>query len=305
MSLVKKTLFFIPSVILSLLFFWSVQNLLIDPYLLLSPNLDTLIELATILGFLTLGSILTITSFTLSNNWRISVPASALMAIPPLLIFIPPTNYLLTTAVILSYLISFALLSPKLARYLTFKPTELLTPSVKQLVTLILLSVTLVYYQGTKDRIETEGFKLPDSLIETALNLSAPQVSSTPAIPQLSDEQLQLLRQNPALLQQYGIDPKILDQLDKPTLSGYDADYDSSGDLIQAAVQSQIDQLVRPYRAYLPLILAGLFFITLNSLASLLSILISPFLWITFLVLEKTGFTKYQTEQRTVKKLVV
>jgi hypothetical protein len=57
--------------------------------------------------------------------------------------------------------------------------------------------------------------------------------------------------------------------------------------------------------AYIPAVLAVLFYFTLQFIAGFLEMLVPFLLWLIFWILEKTGFTKYVVEQREVKKLVV
>ncbi len=76
-------------------------------------------------------------------------------------------------------------------------------------------------------------------------------------------------------------------------------------DLIKQTVKDQVQGFIKPYLNFIPAILAVLLFLTLQSLTSILNLLIYPLLWLTFLILEKTGFTKFEVEMRQVKKLVV
>ncbi|OGE25425.1 hypothetical protein A3C32_00155 [Candidatus Daviesbacteria bacterium RIFCSPHIGHO2_02_FULL_41_14] len=293
MELAKKIFFIIPALVFFLLFFWSIQNFITDPYLLFSLNFSNFIKLIWVLGFLILGSTCYIIFATLANDWKFILPAVILLGLTALFVLTAPANYLATVCLIISLLVSFVLLSPKLTSYLTFQPTELLAPLVKLLIALVILTSSLAYYQLTTLHLKSQGFKLPDSLIDQALQL-APQTSS-------ESEQTQLLRQNPEMLKQYGLDPKVLDQLDKPTAS--QTNRNPGTNLMKTALQSQIDSLINPYKDFIPLALTGLFFLSLNSLSSLLSLLVSPLLWLTFLILEKTGYTKFTIEKRDVKKL--
>lgn len=91
-----------------------------------------------------------------------------------------------------------------------------------------------------------------------------------------------------------GLNPKVLDNLNP-----------SSNDLIKQGVKDQIQTIIKPYQNIIPAILAMLLFLTLQSLTSILNLLIYPLLWLTFYSLEKIGFVKYELEQRPVKKLIV
>lgn len=76
-------------------------------------------------------------------------------------------------------------------------------------------------------------------------------------------------------------------------------------DLIKQTVQDQIQSFIKPYLSFIPAILALLLFFSLQSLTSIVNLLIHPLLWITFYILEKTGYIKFTTEMRPVKKMVV
>ncbi len=78
-----------------------------------------------------------------------------------------------------------------------------------------------------------------------------------------------------------------------------------SQDVIKATVTTQINELVKPYQDYLPLILGLMFFASLQSISALLSLLLTPILWLLFFIFTKTGFIKFDIETREIKKLVV
>lgn len=120
----------------------------------------------------------------------------------------------------------------------------------------------------SSDVASGKGFRIPDSLIDTALKF-APIESSTPP------EQLELFKQN------------------------------SATNLIKQTLKDQIQNLIKPYLNFIPAVLALLLFISLQSIASVINLLLHPLLWIIFYVLEKTGFIKFTTEMRPVKKMVM
>lgn len=86
------------------------------------------------------------------------------------------------------------------------------------------------------------------------------------------------------------INPKILNSLDSS---------------VSQALKDQIQSFIKPFLGYIPIILALLLFLTLQSITSLISLFIHPLLWLIFLILEKTGFVKFEEEQRTIKKLFI
>lgn len=78
-----------------------------------------------------------------------------------------------------------------------------------------------------------------------------------------------------------------------------------TNDLIKQTVKDQVQSFIRPYLGFIPAILSVVLFFTLQSLTSLINLLTVPLLWITFYLLEKSGFIKFTTEMRPVKKMVI
>lgn len=78
-----------------------------------------------------------------------------------------------------------------------------------------------------------------------------------------------------------------------------------TSNLIKSAVKDQIQNFIKPYQNFIPALLAILLFFTLQSLTSIISLIIDPLLWLIFLILEKSKFIRFEIEQRPVKKLVV
>ncbi len=123
------------------------------------------------------------------------------------------------------------------------------------------------------------------------------QKTETPNI-KLTPEQKELLKNNPEILKQYGIDPEVLDVLGAETTNNPLNDY------IHQTVRSQFDNLLKPYLGFIPAILAVLFYFGLSSMSGLLMWLGGPILWILFFVLEKTGLISFKTETKEVQMLV-
>ncbi len=74
---------------------------------------------------------------------------------------------------------------------------------------------------------------------------------------------------------------------------------------VKATVKSQLDQIIKPYVGFIPVLLAVSFFLTLNWIVSILGLILSPLIWVIFEILTKTGFAQLTTEMREVKKLVI
>lgn len=303
MTLVKRLIFALP-----FLGFWVLANLqlptiLQNPHIILSTDLNLIIQLSTLVIYLILSGIFFAVFATIANNWRYVIPIIFISSVIPLLLLTPPLSYILTLGCFFSFIIVQLLLNRELGSYLTFKPTMLLTPSIKRITTLLLLIISFSFYLVAEEDITKNGFKVPSSLIEMSLSLTqtGQSLEVGPAANlnqlQIPPDQLEYLKQNPQLLQQYGMDPAVLEELDKPQ--------GKPQDTMAALVEGQINNMIKPYQQFIPLVLTLLLFVTLKWIASILSILLSPLVWLIFWVLEKTGFTKYQTEMREVKKLIV
>ncbi len=83
------------------------------------------------------------------------------------------------------------------------------------------------------------------------------------------------------------------------------APQDLTNDLLKQTIKDQFQILIKPYAGFIPAILALLLFFTLQSLTSLINLFIHPLLWLIFYILEKTGYIKFTTEMRPVKKMVI
>ena len=263
--------------------------------IIFSLSSNSLIQLI-ILAFLILISGLIFNLFiTFAQNWKMVLPVALFASILPMLFLEPVLGLIFGLGVLISLSLTYLTLTNKLKTYFTFNPNALISPSIKELTGLLILTFSLTYFLSINQIIQKTGFQIPDSLIDTALKFtpiesSLPQETSQFSIP---PEQLELLKQNPDLLKQYGLDPKILDTPQNTTAN-----------LVKQTVKDQLQNFIKPYLNFIPAVLALLLFISLQSLVSFLNLLIHPILWIIFYILEKTGFIRFEIEQRPVKKMV-
>lgn len=274
--------------------------------LVFSLSIDSLIGLAVICSLIVTSSFLFILLATIASDWKVSLPVSIISSAIPLIFIQPSLALVFTVAILVSLLLTNLNLDAALKSYLTFQPTALLGPPIRHLFGLLILSFCLVYFLSVNKIVAQNGFQIPDSLIDTALKLAPlPQADNQTetALPQLSKEQINFLKQNPELLKQSGLDPKILDTLEQPKSAK--APQELTNDLIKQTVKDQLQNLIKPYINFIPALLALLLYFTLQFLTSILNLLIYPLLWLAFWILEKTGFVKFEIEQRPVKKMVV
>lgn len=264
--------------------------------------MEVVIQAILLLIFLLLSSLFFIIFATLANDFKLVIPVSALAALISLIFTPLPASLILGGGFFLSFLLSSFFLQKKLAVYFTFQPTSLLLPSIKQTIFSLLIVSSVAFYFSINTEIKQNGFKIPSSLIDTSLKFlpeqQLPQLDNSASQINISPDQLKLLKQNPELIKQYGLDPNILDQVTSTqTLT--------SQDLIKPMVEAQLENFIKPYINLIPIISTLIFFFTLQSLASLFSIFLNPILWFIFWTLEKSEFVRFETEQREVKKLVV
>lgn len=265
MNLVKKLL---PAPIFLIVFALLIYQLvpLLKSYdAIFSLSSNSLI-LFTALAFLILTAGLLFNLFvTFAQNWKMVLPVALAASILPVMFLTPALGLVFGLGVLISLSFTFLTLTNKLKTYLTFNPNSLISPSIKQLASLLILVFSLTYFLSINQIIQKTGFQIPDSLIDNVLKVVQPEPSE---------------QENTFNL---AIPP----------------------DLIKQTVKDQIQNLIKPYLNIIPAVLALLLFITLQSLTSIMNLLIHPLLWIIFYILEKTGFIKFTEETRLVKKMVI
>ncbi len=320
-----KKLAFAPLFLASLAYSIYLYKDFLNSYdLVFSFSSDSLVKLAVFAGCLILTSLFFVVFAALSQDWKLVGPVSLLGAVLSF-VFLPlPLSVVIAVTLLISLLITFLMLENRLKTYVTFQATALLNPSIKSLTLFFILIFSFGYFLNINSKIQKEGSEIPDSLIDFSLKFAMPSEGPNfkrekylAQLPQLSPEQIQLLKQNPELLKQYGIDPKMLDSLEKqqnskapskksnqsvqiPTTSG-----NLSNDFIKKLLKDQFQTLLKPYLGIIPAVLALVFFVSIQFMSSLLSILVSPAIWLVFYILERSGFITFTKEMREVKKMVV
>lgn len=298
MPTVKK-LIFAPFFLISFgLLLYFITPTLKSFNFLFSLSVNNLLSLIVITCLIFLSSFFFVLFATLANSWKIVLPLGIIASLLPLIILKDALGLVFTVGMLISLLVSFINLENSLKSYLNFKPEAILGPSIKHLSSLLILVICVTYFLSINKIIQEQGFEIPDSLIDTAINLSSPQ-SQVKGMKIAQGSAL-----TPELLKQYGIDPSVLDTLNNSANITKEAGKVSQ-DLIKQAVKDQIQGFLKPYLGFIPALLAVLLFFTLQSLTSILSLLIYPLLWVIFYILEKTGFVRFEKEMREVKKLVV
>lgn len=215
-------------------------------------------------------------------------------------------------------IVYFTLLS-NLKTYINFQPVNLLSSPIKTLNTLLLLSLTLVFYFHSNSIIQTQGFKIPEPIIDWAIDLSM-QDANIPVrgekylaqLPTISQDQLDLLKQNPQVLEQFGINPADLDAITPSTQTQSPVQSTLQNipgvnlrDAVKSQINASLDQVIKPYLFAIPMFLAFLFYSLGSFVLWILSIFLSPTILLIFSILEKSGFIRFDKEMREVKKIVI
>lgn len=305
---VKKLLFAPFFLIFFALLTAQLNSLLSSFDILFSLSAETLMQLLKIAILFCASALFFAVFASLAKNWKIILPVIALAALMP--VFFMPLNLaiIFTFLCAISFYLSSLALGNTLKTYLSFNASSLIGPSVRTASALLIISFSIIYFLASSKTISQTAFEIPDSLIDAALKMTPLEQrageKNTGGLPDINitQEQLEMVKKNPQLLKQYGLNPKILDTLSpsKPSVVG-----DLGKNMIKQSVKDQIQKIIEPYQSFIPAVLTFLLFLTLQSFTAILGIFISPLLWFIFLILEKTGFIKFEVEQRPVKKLIV
>lgn len=318
MQIVKKIIFALPFLFSFFLFCQQLDSFLQNPGSIISFSIEGLTQQGLLLAFLLISSFFFIIFATLAFNWFIVLPVLALASFFPFLLTTAPLNFTLISGFLLFFTFTYFLLERKLNSYLTFQSTALVIPAIKRTTTLIIIVSSFAFYLGANMEIANHGFKLPPSLIDTvvqfAMNQQGGNVNNldvevnTNGSPVLTPQQAALVKQNPALMQQFGITAADVDRALQQSGSSTKTQPQPSTSIsntVRSTIDQQVSQIIKPYIQYIPIVYTAIFFGNLLLLAWIFSLFLVPLVALLFFILEKIGFTKYVTEMREVKKLVV
>lgn len=309
MLLVKK-LIFAPFFLIFFIILLSQLSTKFSSYdFIFSLSLQTFLQIIIISALITLSSFFFILFATFADDWKFILPLGFLGTFSSMFFLDQPIGLIFAVISLASLIIVSFGLGLTLKTYLTFQPDKLLTPYIKNLTTFLIITISVCYFFSINKVISSEitsgkGFQIPDSLIESSLKFipldSITKDSEASELPAIPPEQLELLKQNPKLLEQYGLDPSILD-----SLATKKDPKELSKDVIKQTLKNQLNKILEPYLPFIPAGLAVLLFILVNSVTYPINLLIHPLIWILFFILEKTEFVKFVEEQRPVKRMVV
>jgi hypothetical protein len=297
-------------------------------------SFNQIIQLSLLLIFSSMSLVI---FFFLVNHRLLGVGLAVLGALIPVAFSFNSTGFLLCGLYLLTFITSYFLVENTSRHYISFSAPTLLIPHIKTLATLILIIICIGYYLTINLVIKEKGFSIPEAIIPDSVieNLINQQMDSMTIkgdkyiaqLPQLTAEQLQILKQNPDLLRQYGVDPAILDQYDQQTAPIGSVSSTPRSTPNSKAIQvptstatsptvavvkkmalAPVNDLIKDYQFLVAPILALLLFSAFSFVFFfffLFNFISGGIIKIIFYILEKTGFIHFQKEMREVQKLVI
>ncbi len=300
MLLAKKLFFSLPFALTFLALCLLIKPFLQDPNLLFSLDLQIILLYVWIVVAAIFSAIFFSIFVTLSQDIKIILcPLPAVFLSAYLLLPNSPGLFFALSSCVIFFLI-FVSLQHTLNTYITFAPDVLLTPAIGKTITFLFLIASFVFYLSSQDIIKTRGFSLPQSLLDTIVKTipqdQLPTLSNSQAI---TPEQISQLKQNPQLLQQFGLSSDTLDQFTKTGTGNI------ASQIAQSQIKKQIDDLIKPYEGFIAPLFGIFFFFTLRFFATIFGVFVGQLLRLIFWLLDRTKFTYYTTETRQIQKLVV
>jgi hypothetical protein len=268
----------------------------------------------------------------LVNHRGIGLSVALLGAVIPLLFAPNSTGLVLTGLYAIALIGNYFLIENMSKHYISFSAPTLVVPHINRVATMILIIICIGYYLSINVVIKEKGFSIPEAIIPDTIieRLVSQQMESMTIkgdkylaqLPQLTPEQVQLLKQNPDLLRQYGVDPALLDQYDTqpatataPKTTGSSAvqvPTTSSSSPTVAMVKKMalqpINNMLKDFQFLVAPILAMLLFSAFSFIFFIFfffNFISGGFVKIIFYILEKTGFIHFEKEMREVQTLVV
>lgn len=319
--IVKKLLFGLLFLIAFWFTFTFATSLFIGTDILFSLSLHTLFTIVTAVALIALSSILFTLFVSLAQEWALILPIIILASLIPLIsLSASPTltlathRIVVTLGMLIALPVATLLIQKKMKNYLTFQPTILLGSTTKTLAQVLLILFSIAYFVTINAQITQNGFEIPSSLLDTAVSMVSPSQLQGSDTQMMTQEQLNQLRKSPQQLSQsldqLGLDAKAKADVENIIRTGSVDQVNK--EIIQleltnvkTQVRDQVDNAMKPYVHYIPPIMAFLFYFSLAFFLIIALLFVSPLIWLTFLILEKTGFVHFTTEMREVKKMVV
>lgn len=266
MLLFKKLFFSIPFLALFYYTIFESSALLKDIYFVFNFNQTTLLTLIFFTLALSFSSLFFIIFTILADNWRLTLPVVIIALIAPL-IFLPfPISLIILGGFLISFLVTIYRVSLKLKTYIDFQVVSLFNPLIKSLVGFAIFTLAFGLFFKADSEIKQQGFKIPDQILDAAINIAQPQV------PVKESSLTQIFPSNES---------------------------------IKNLLNTQLQKMVEPYLGLIPVVLALVFYFTLQSFFFIVAIFMPLFLALIFWILEKVNFIKYSLETREIRKIIL
>lgn len=321
MQIIKK-FFFAPLFLASIVILFYDYKLILDKYLeVFFGDWGGLYDLGILAIILTLASFFYCIYITFTQDIKYVFLVVLAAALIPFIYLNSALSIVLAIGFSLSMILTYFNLMTNLKSYVTFLPINLLGGPIKTLTTVLLISLSVGFYFHSNTIIQTQGFKIPDPVVDWAIDLTLNQsnipVRGEKYLAQApTQEQIEMLKQNPDLLEQFGLNPDDLDQFiidENPSQSPNQNAINlipslptaNIKDIVKAQISNSLDQIFKPYLFAIPMVLAFLFYSITSFALWIISIFLNPLILLIFYIFEKSGFIKFTTETRVVKKLVI
>lgn len=324
MPYIKKLVFaplFLSLVLILIYLFKLVLGKYIEVFL---GTWGGLYELGLISLIIILASLSYCLYITFTQDVKYYLGLAIIGSLIPFIFLSPPLALVTAIGFFISLSVTYFNLMSGLKTYVNFQPAAILSFPVKTLNTFLVLSLSLVFYFHSNSIIATQGFKIPDPVLDWAIDLSLQgnvPVRGEVYLAQaatLSPEQLNLLKQNPQLLEQFGLSQNDVDNfLQNTAPQSIQSINQNAGrtvsslpgmnlkDTVKTQITNSLDQLIKPYLFAIPILLAFLFYSICSFALWIFSVFLSPAILLVFYVLEKTDFIKFANETRIVKKIII
>ena len=285
-------------------FAWQIEPFLQDFSLIFSLSFNILSQLIMLVGTIALIAYLFTVFAVLASDWTLVLPVIVLSSLSTL-------SYFLSIGLLIAFVISFAQTYNKVIKDPSgFHVSENVVKPSGSLATLIILATSVAFYFS----VSATGDKITQKIVDSVVNISG-DIMKTQQLPQntgtnpldsisISSDQIKLLKENPDLLKQSGLDPAILDTIGKQDNKNVTAQ-DLAVEAAKPLITKQVTDMIKPITPILPFLMVFLFYLNFQFLASTAAFILSPSIYLLFWILEKTGFIHFEIEMRAAKKLVV
>ena len=237
----------------------------------------------------------------------------------------PAVSLALAGFIFLVLTLSATQITSEIKNYIKFSPAKIFPTKVRRLLFLLALGISTGFGFQYSQKIQREGFTLPESVISTTLGpivtLLEAQLGNQieqllgdkfeaqigtrdqeEILKYLKDETTETLEEGQGR-KQFGLTPENLN-LDKVGIgTGGSLELSEAASGLAPTLKNQIDTMIAPYIKFIPILAALALFSLLQFLGLIASYLVAPLITTTIWLLKKTGFAHLEKEQVEVERL--